>query len=235
MASVEISAEDAFEYARKLVAFKIEEEGKGLEQAWKQVRDEADKKFEYRSPTGVKLYRTPSAVVVYHTIQHTFTTYLNRELQRRNVSKERIEFIRQSILFNAIRVYGAHYFKESRPLHGTLVQAWQERFGGDLTNSTRDRLKDVIRHSMSEFYFAGFANIARFTSDLFAQTTVIYTIVDVDHEFDIWWQQRIVNAGLNIEAAMVATSGRKRAKPKPKAKAKAKAKRKATKPRARKQ
>ncbi len=236
MASAEISAEQAFEYANKLVQFNIEEEGEGLEQAWKQVRDEADKKFEYLSPTGVKLYRTPSAVVVYHTIQHTFTTYLYRELLGRKVSEERIEFIRQCILFDAIRVYGAHYFKESRPLHGTLVQAWQKRFHGDLTSSTRDRLKDVIRDSMSEFYFAGFHNIARFTSDLFAQTTVIYTIVDVDREFDRWWLQRVYNASRNIEAATVATSGRKRAKPKPKAKGKPKLgpKPKPTKPRARK-
>lgn len=224
MASVEISAEDAFEYARKLVAFKIEDEDKELRTAW----DEAQ-----RLEAGRVRSR---ALLVYNRVNHNFTLTLFRpllklQIQRGNPDPERIKFMRHAMLFNAIRVRGIEYFqKHDSPLHIALVNAWNVRFHRDFSQETREELKDVVRESMARFYFDGFRNVAHQAGDLFTQTAVIYTILDVENEFNRWWNERLDMADRHVEAATVATSGRKRAKPKPKPKPK----RKATKPRARK-
>lgn len=228
MASAEISAVDAFEYAKKLVEFQIEDEDKELRTVW----DEAQKLEEGRVRTR--------ALLVYNRVNHNFTQTLFRPLLKLQVKRgvqdaERIKFMRHSMLFNAIRVRGVEYFqKYDSPLHIALVSAWNGRFHRDFSQATYEALKDLVRESMARLYFDGFRNVAHQAGDLFAQTAVIYTIVDVENEFNRWWNERLDNAGRNVEAATVATSVRQRTKPKPKAKGKAKAKPKPTKSRARK-
>lgn len=224
MASVEISAKQAFEYAKKLVAFQIEDEDKELRTAW----DEAQKLEEGRVRTR--------ALLVYNRINHNFTQtlfgpLLKLQMQRQQPDAERIKFMRHSMLFNAIRVRGIEYFqKHDSPLHIALLNAWNGRFQRDFSQGTYEVLKNLVRKSMAELYFDGFRNVAYQAGNLFTQTAVIYTIVDVENEFNRWWNERLDNTGRPVEAATVATSGRKRAKPKPKAKPRPKP----TKPRARK-